>query len=245
MVKPSSLQAFAHRPALVRSKCGFENRIKNTFFIRSVSAYRELLIAAVLVVTIVQHRTSVLDKTACVCSKTSRVEHTKSVHNRPNPAVFVRTAQGLSSNQNEVAINSKSGLWRTALFQETLNYWSTMLEVSWEIKRTSTDNHKFRETMCILDCFSWETWCGQRKIVGAYQLAMRGNARGCRFCSTGRQTYKVCKEIRFTYRACCSPVHNYLVVTGMGPFKCYQTLFPWKFDPTHPLVMLMLNRTPS
>ena len=117
MVKPSSLQAFAHRPALVRSKCGFENRIKNTFFIRSVSAYRELLIAAVLVVTIVQHRTSVLDKTACVCSKTSRVEHTKSVHNRPKPAVFVRTALGLSSNQNEVAINSKSGLWRTALFQ--------------------------------------------------------------------------------------------------------------------------------
>ena len=115
MVKPSSLQAFAHRPALVRSKCGFENRIKNTFFIRSVSAYRELLIAAVLVVTIVQHRTSVLDKTACVCSKTSRVEHTKSIHNRPKPAVFVRTALGLSSNQNEVAINSKSGLWRTAL----------------------------------------------------------------------------------------------------------------------------------
>ena len=117
MVKPSSLQAFAHRPALVRSKCGFENRIKNTFFIRSVSAYRELLIAPVLVVTIVQHRTSVLDKTACVCSKTSRVEHTKSVHNRPKPAVFVRTALGLSSNQNEVAINSKSGLWRTALLQ--------------------------------------------------------------------------------------------------------------------------------
>ena len=81
-----------------------------------MSAYRELLIAAVLVVTIVQHRTSVLDKTACVCSKTSRVEHTKSVHNRPKPAVFVRTALGLSSNQNEVAINSKSGLWRTALF---------------------------------------------------------------------------------------------------------------------------------
>ena len=47
-VKPSRLQAFAHRPALARSKCGFENRIKNTFFIRSVSAYRELLIAAVL-----------------------------------------------------------------------------------------------------------------------------------------------------------------------------------------------------
>ena len=91
MVKPSSLQAFAHRPALFRSKCGFENRIKNTFFIRSVSAYRGLLIAAVLVVTIVQHRTSVLDKTACVCSKTSRVEYTKNVHNRPKPAVFVRT----------------------------------------------------------------------------------------------------------------------------------------------------------
>ena len=113
------MQAFAHRPALVRPKCGFENRIKNTFFIRSVSAYRELLIAAVLVVTIVQHRTSVLDKTACVCSKTSRVEHTKSVHNRHKTAVFVRTALGLSSNQNEVAINSKSGLWRTALFCAT------------------------------------------------------------------------------------------------------------------------------
>ena len=117
MVKPSSLQAFAHRPALVRSKCGFENRIKNTFFIRSVSAYRELLIAAVLVDTIVQHRTSVLGKIACMCSKTSRVKHTKSVHNRPKTAVFVRTALGLSSNQNEVAINSKSGLWRTALLQ--------------------------------------------------------------------------------------------------------------------------------
>ena len=79
---------------------------------------RELLIAAVLVVTIVQHRTSVLDKTACVCSKTSRVEHTKSVHKRPKPTVFVRTAQGLSSNQNEVAINSKSELWRTALLDD-------------------------------------------------------------------------------------------------------------------------------
>ena len=96
----------------------FRKSDQNTFFIRSVSAYRELLIAAVLVVTIVQHRTSVLDKTACVCSKTSRVEHTKSVHNRPKPAVFVRTALGLSSNQNEVAINSKSGLWRTALFTQ-------------------------------------------------------------------------------------------------------------------------------
>ena len=127
MVKPSRLQAFAHRPALVRSKCGFENRIKNTFFIRSVSAYRELLIAAVLVVTIVQHRTSVLDKTACVCSKTSRVEHTKSVHNRPKPALFVRTALGLSSNQNEVAINSKSGLWRTALLQSPIS-WKVSVE---------------------------------------------------------------------------------------------------------------------
>ena len=109
------MQAFAHRPALARSKCGFENRIKNTFFIRSVSAYRELIIAAVYAITIVQHRTSVLDKTASMCSKTSRVDNTKSVHNRPKPAVFVRTAQGLSSNQNEVAINSKSDLWRTAL----------------------------------------------------------------------------------------------------------------------------------
>ena len=84
-------------------------------FTRSVSAYRELLIAAVFAVTIVRHRTSVLDKTACMCSKTSSVDNTKSVHNRSKPAVFVCTAQGLSSNQNEVAINSKSDLWRTAL----------------------------------------------------------------------------------------------------------------------------------
>ena len=116
-VKPSNLQAFAHRPALARSKCCFENRIKNTFFALSVSAYRELLIAAVFVVTIVRHRTSVLDKTACMCSKTSKVDNTKSVHKRPKPAVFVCTAQGLSSNQNEVAINSKSDLWRTALLK--------------------------------------------------------------------------------------------------------------------------------
>ena len=47
-VEPSRLQAFAYRPALAQSKCGLENRIKNTFFVRSVSAYRELLIAAVL-----------------------------------------------------------------------------------------------------------------------------------------------------------------------------------------------------
>ena len=121
-IKISKLQAFAHRPALAQSKCGFENGIKNTFFIRSVSVYRELLIAAVFVVTIVQHRTSVLDKTACMCSKTSRVDNTKSVHNRPKPAVFVRTAQGLSSNQNEVAINSKSDLWRTALLHHGPNH---------------------------------------------------------------------------------------------------------------------------
>ena len=140
MVKPSSLQAFAHRPALVRSKCGFENRIKNTFFIRSVSAYRELLIAAVLVVTIMQHRTSVLDKTACVCSKTSRVEHTKSVHNRPNPAVFVRTAQGLSSNQNEVAINSKSGLWRTALLSHSLPALITPTQNRYQCKSPALHN---------------------------------------------------------------------------------------------------------
>ena len=56
-----------------------------------------------------------LDKTACMCSTTIRVDNTKSVHNRPKPAVFVCTAQGLSSNQNEVSINSKSDLWRTAL----------------------------------------------------------------------------------------------------------------------------------
>ena len=114
-VKPSSLQAFAHRPALAQSKCGFENRIKNTFFVRSVSAYRELLIAAVLRRYHRATRTRMLDKTACMCSKTSRVDNTKSVHNRPKRAVFVRTAQGLSSNQNEVSINSKSELWRTAL----------------------------------------------------------------------------------------------------------------------------------
>ena len=124
-VKPFSLQAFAHRPDLVRSKCGFENRIKNTFFIRSVSAYRELLLAECFIVTIVQYRTSMLDKTACMCSKTGRVDNTKSVHNRPKPAVFVRTAQGLSSNQNEVSINSKSDLWRTALL------------MSWKKKKTS------------------------------------------------------------------------------------------------------------
>ena len=121
MVKPSSLQAFAHRPALLRSKCGFENRIKNTFFIRSVSAYRELLIAAVLVVTMVQHRTSVLDKTACVCSKTSRVDNTKSVHNRSKLEESVRTEQGVSSNQNEVSINSKSDRWRTTLLQSIID----------------------------------------------------------------------------------------------------------------------------
>ena len=132
--------------------CGFENRIKNTFFIRSVSAYRELLIAAVLVVTIVQHRTSVLDKTACVCSKTSRVEHTKSVHNRPKPAVFVRTAQGLSSNQNEVAINSKSGLWRTALLGLCYNVGDRELRISDTLYCQEThceaaiDISRFRET---------------------------------------------------------------------------------------------------
>ena len=56
--------------------------------------------------TIVQHRTSVFNRNACMCSKTSRVDNTKSVHNRFKPAVVVRTAQGLSSNQNEAAINS-------------------------------------------------------------------------------------------------------------------------------------------
>ena len=143
IVKPSSLQAFAHRPALVRSKCGFENRIKNTFFIRSVSAYRELLIAAVLVVTIVQHRTSVLDRTACVCSKTSRVDHTKSVHNRPKPTVFVRTAQGLSSNQNEVAINSKSGLWRTALLTALAGIKSNILLSAGRVRQVAVECRYF------------------------------------------------------------------------------------------------------
>ncbi len=37
-VKPSRLHAFTHRSAFARSKCGFGNRMKNTFFIRSVSA---------------------------------------------------------------------------------------------------------------------------------------------------------------------------------------------------------------
>ena len=116
----------AFQSAGIRSSFGFgsiqvgiRKSDQNTFFIRSVSAYRELLIHApqqqCFVVTIVQHRTSVLDNKACMCSKTSRVDNTKSVHNRSKPAVFVRTAQGLSSNQNEAVINSKSDLWRTAL----------------------------------------------------------------------------------------------------------------------------------
>ena len=89
----------------VRSRKSDQKHVFN----RSVSAYHELLIhpvAAVFIVTIVRHRTSVLDKTACMCSKTSRVDNTKSVHNRPKAAVFVRT---------NFAINSKSDLWRTAL----------------------------------------------------------------------------------------------------------------------------------
>ena len=45
-----------------------------------------------------------------LCSKTSRVDNAKSVHSRTKTSVFVRTAQGLSSNQNEAAINSKSDL---------------------------------------------------------------------------------------------------------------------------------------
>ena len=110
---------------------------QNTFFNQSVSAYRELLIAAVFIVTIVRHRTSVLDKTACMCSKTSRVDNTKSVHNRPKPAVFVRTAQGLSSNQNEVAINSKSDLWRTALSRWKKHFFqnlSFILQIVFQLK---------------------------------------------------------------------------------------------------------------
>ena len=117
IVKPSSLQAFAHRPALVRPKCGFENRIKNTFFIRSVSAYRELLIAALQQCSSLP---SCNTEQACsikqhACVQKLAESNTKSVHNRSKPAVFVRTALGLSSNQNEVVINSKSALWRTAL----------------------------------------------------------------------------------------------------------------------------------
>ena len=54
-------------------------------------------------------------------SKTSSVDNTKNVHNRSKLAVFVRTVQGLSSNQNEAAINSKSDLSRTALFQVSDN----------------------------------------------------------------------------------------------------------------------------
>ena len=69
-----------------------------------------------------------LDKTACMCSKTSRADNTKNVHNRPKPAVFVRTAQGLSSNQNEVSINSKSDLWRTALLHRVL--WRNIITTS-------------------------------------------------------------------------------------------------------------------
>ena len=76
-----------------------------------------------------------LDKTACMCSKTSRVDNTKSVHNRPKPAVFVRTAQGLSSNQNEVAINSKSDLWRTALLHSNSGIGSERFCEELELKK--------------------------------------------------------------------------------------------------------------
>ena len=45
------------------------------------------------------------------CVQKLAVDNTKSVHNRSKLTVFVRTAQGLSSNQNEAAINSKSDLF--------------------------------------------------------------------------------------------------------------------------------------
>ena len=127
----------------------FRKWYQNTFFIRSVSVYRELLIAAVFVVTIVQHRTSVLDKTACMCSQTSRVDSTKSVHNRQKPAAeFVRTAQGLFSNQNEVAINSISDLWRTALL-------SLILALRFDLVSAGADYQDFNNIdlfVSLFDC---------------------------------------------------------------------------------------------
>ena len=40
-------------------------------------------------------------------------------------------------------------------------------------------------------------------------------------------------------------IFNYLF-WGVGPFKCYVTVFPGIWTPTHPLVMLItLNLTPS
>ena len=114
-VKLSRLQAF------IRPSSGFGSiqvrfqKSDQTHVFHPICVGIPRIIAAVLVVTIVQHRTSVLDQTARMCSKTSRVDNTKSVGNRSKLAEFVRTAQGLSLNQNEVAINSKSDLWRTAL----------------------------------------------------------------------------------------------------------------------------------
>ena len=111
-------KAFQSAGIRLSSGFGFENRITTRFspdLCRHTGNYSW---QPCFVVTIVQHRISVLDKTACMCSQTSRDDNTESVHNRSKPAVFVRTAQGLSSNQNEVAINSKSELWRTALLGE-------------------------------------------------------------------------------------------------------------------------------
>ena len=114
-----TLPACRHSPiALARSKCGFEKRMKTTFFTRSfvgIPIITPTCYIASVVVTIVQHRTRVLNKKARMCSKTSTVDNTKSVHYRSKLAVFVRTAQGLSSNKNEADINSKSDLWRTAI----------------------------------------------------------------------------------------------------------------------------------
>ena len=79
MVKPSRMQAFAHRSALARSKCVFENRIKTRFssdLCRHTENY-SYMIHSSSASTIVQQRTSVLDKTACMCSKISRVDNTK------------------------------------------------------------------------------------------------------------------------------------------------------------------------
>ena len=51
--------------------------------------------------------------------------------------MFVRTAQGLSSNQNEAAINSKSDLWRTAILDE-VNRIGTTFDMKKKAKKTKT-----------------------------------------------------------------------------------------------------------
>ena len=123
-----------------------------------------------------QHRTSLLDKTAYMYSKSSRVDITKIVHNRSKPAMFVRTAQGLSSNQNEVAINSKSDLWRTALLRgvheianDTIINWKMRIaEIEETMARPTTPVHRDRRDLLNVfgdlskPIFGTATLCGRK-----------------------------------------------------------------------------------